>query len=67
MARKGVDPIAYCGFSCNHCFLSQCCGSCRTEYNTCSFATCSPDGICPNTKCCFQTVHRNTKRNDGIQ
>ncbi|MCQ2241111.1 DUF3795 domain-containing protein [Treponema sp.] len=51
-ARKGVDPIAYCGFSCNHCFLSQWCGSCRTEYNTCSFATCSPDGICPNTKCC---------------
>lgn len=31
-ARKGVDPIAYCGFSCNHCFLSQWCGSCRTEY-----------------------------------
>ncbi len=51
-ARKGTDPIAYCGFSCNHCFLSQWCGSCRTEYNTCSFATCSPDGICPNTKCC---------------
>lgn len=51
-ARKGVDPIAYCGFSCNHCFLSQWCGSCRTEYNACSFATCSPDGICPNTKCC---------------
>ncbi|MDO4507172.1 MAG: DUF3795 domain-containing protein [Spirochaetales bacterium] len=51
-ARKGVDPIACCGFSCNHCFLSQWCGSCRTEYNTCSFATCSPDGICPNTKCC---------------
>ena len=51
-ARKGIDPIAYCGFSCNHCFLSQWCGSCRTEYNTCSFATCSPDGICPNTACC---------------
>lgn len=52
LARKGVDPIAYCGFSCNHCFLSQWCGSCRTEYNACSFATCSPDGICPNAKCC---------------
>ena len=47
MARKGVDPVAYCGFSCNHCFLGQWCGSCRTEYNTCSFATCSPDGVCP--------------------
>lgn len=53
-ARKGVDPIAYCGFSCNHCFLSQWCGSCRTNYNTCSFATCSPDGICPNASCCIQ-------------
>ena len=51
-ARKGIDPIAYCGFSCNHCFLSQWCGSCRTAYNTCSFASCSPDGICPNTVCC---------------
>ena len=20
-SRKGVDPIAYCGFSCNHCFI----------------------------------------------
>ena len=47
LARKGVDPIAYCGFSCDHCFLSQWCGSCRTAYNTCSFATVSPDGNAP--------------------
>ena len=52
IARKGIDPVAYCGFSCNHCFLSEWCGSCRTEYNTCSFATYSEDGICPNVKCC---------------
>ncbi|MGN1305548.1 MAG: DUF3795 domain-containing protein [Oscillospiraceae bacterium] len=51
-ARKGVDPVAYCGFSCDHCFLGQWCGSCRTEYNVCSFATCSPDGKCPNVTCC---------------
>ncbi len=51
-ARKGVNPIAYCGFSCNHCFLSEWCGSCRTDYNTCSFATSSPNGICPNVSCC---------------
>ena len=51
-ARKGIDPVAYCGFSCNHCFLGEWCGSCRTAYNTCSFATVSPDGICPNVKCC---------------
>ena len=51
-ARKGVDPIAYCGFSCNHCFLGAWCGSCRTAYNVCSFATVSPDGKCPNAGCC---------------
>ena len=51
-ARKGVDPIAYCGFSCNHCFLAEWCGSCRTAYNTCSFATVSPEGKCPNAVCC---------------
>ena len=52
LARKGVDPIAYCGFSCNHCFLSEWCGSCRTEYHVCSFATCMPDKKCPNAVCC---------------
>ena len=51
-ARKGVDPIAYCGFSCNHCFLSEWCGSCGTAYNVCSFATCMPDKKCPNAVCC---------------
>lgn len=51
-ARKGVDPIAYCGFSCNHCFLGEWCGSCRTAYNVCAFATISPDGQCPNAACC---------------
>lgn len=51
-ARKGADPIAYCGLSCNHCFLKEWCGSCRTAYNTCSYATCSPNGICPNAACC---------------
>ena len=54
-ARKGVDPIAYCGLSCNHCFLKEWCGSCRTSYNTCSNATCSPDGICPNAACCRES------------
>lgn len=52
MARKGVDPIAYCGLYCNHCFLSEWCGSCRTRYNACSYATLFEDGICPNVKCC---------------
>ena len=52
LARKGVDPIAFCGFSCNHCFLSEWCGSCRTAYNACAFATISPDGKCPNAVCC---------------
>ena len=59
LARKGIDPVAYCGFSCNHCFLGQWCGSCRTDYNVCSFATCSTDRQCPNVKCCKE------KRIDG--
>ncbi|MBQ6567512.1 MAG: DUF3795 domain-containing protein [Treponema sp.] len=53
-AKKGVDQIACCGLSCAHCFLTQWCGSCRTIYNTCSFATCSPNGVCPNTACCTE-------------
>ena len=52
LARKGVDPVAYCGFSCNHCFLGKWCGSCRTSYNVCSFATTRSDGRCPNAECC---------------
>ena len=59
IARKGVDPVAICGLSCNHCFLGEWCGGCRTEYNTCSFATCSEGRICPNVKCC------NEKNVDG--
>ncbi len=59
IARKGVDPVAICGLSCNHCFLSEWCGGCRTEYNACSFATCSEGRICPNVKCC------NEKNIDG--
>ncbi|MCR5295949.1 MAG: DUF3795 domain-containing protein [Clostridiales bacterium] len=51
-ARKGADPIAYCGLSCNHCFLKDWCGGCRTTYNACSDAKSSPDGIRPNTACC---------------
>ena len=52
IARKGVDPVAICGLSCSHCFLGEWCGSCRTEYNACSFAKYSEGGICPNVKCC---------------
>lgn len=54
IARKGVDPVAACGLSCNHCFLGEWCGGCRTEYNVCSFATCAAERICPNVKCCHE-------------
>jgi len=53
-ARKGVDPVAYCGLSCNHCFLGEWCGSCRTEYNVCSYATIYEDKKCPNAVCCIE-------------
>jgi len=58
-ARKGVDPVAYCGLSCNHCFLGEWCGSCRTEYSVCSYATLFEDRRCPNAVCC------NDKNIDG--
>ncbi|MBO4638196.1 MAG: DUF3795 domain-containing protein [Treponema sp.] len=51
-AKKGVNLIAYCGLYCKQCFLTQWCGSCRTIYNTCSFALYSPGGVCPNATCC---------------
>lgn len=51
-AREGLDPIAYCGFSCDHCFLGQWCGGCRSGYNCCSFATISEGGVCANVSCC---------------
>ena len=53
-ARKGTDPVAYCGLSCYHCFLMAWCGGCRTVYNTCSFAKVCPEGRCPNAVCCGQ-------------
>ena len=59
IARKGVNPVAICGLSCNHCFLAEWCGGCRTKYNACSFATYSEGRICPNVKCC------NEKNIDG--
>ncbi len=66
LARKGVDPIAYCGLSCNHCFLKDWCGSCRTSYNTCSYATCSPDGICPTAACCLAKGFDGCWECDGL-
>lgn len=54
LAKKNVDPVAYCGFSCKHCFLTDWCGFCRTDYNTCSFAAIYPDRKCPNMTCCME-------------
>ena len=51
-ARKGVDMTAYCGFSCNHCFLGEWCGGCRSAFNCCSFGELFDKGKCPNVKCC---------------
>ena len=51
-ARKGADPIARCGLSCDHCFMKEWCGGCRTPYNTCSDAIRYPDRNCPNISCC---------------
>lgn len=51
-ARKNVEMIAICGFSCNHCFLGQWCGGCRSVFCCCSYGTLFPGDKCPNVKCC---------------
>ena len=67
IARKGVDPVACCGLSCSHCFLGAWCGSCRTVYNTCSFATVSPGDICPNVKCCSEKGYDGCYECDALE
>lgn len=51
-AKENLDMTAICGFSCKHCFLSEWCGGCRSVFCCCSYGTLSPDGKCPNVKCC---------------
>ena len=43
---------AYCGFSCNHCFLGEWCGGCRSVFSCCSYGTLYDKGKCPNIDCC---------------
>lgn len=49
--KNNTEQIAYCGFSCNHCFLGKWCGGCRSNFNVCSYSTCFNDGNCPNAMC----------------
>ena len=51
-ARENVDMTAYCGFSCNHCFLGEWCGGCRSVFSCCSYGTLYDKGKCPNIDCC---------------
>lgn len=46
-----LDMTAPCGFSCNHCFLAQWCGGCRSSFCICSYATCCAHGNCTNFIC----------------
>lgn len=51
-ARTDVDMVAYCGFSCNHCFLGEWCGGCRSVFSCCSYGAFCHTGKCPNIECC---------------
>ena len=31
-ARNGIDPVGVCGHHCDHCFLGQWCGGCRSAF-----------------------------------
>ncbi len=50
-ARRGIDSVAYCGFSCDHCFLGEWCGGCKSSFSCCSFGTLYEKGKCPNAAC----------------
>ncbi len=50
-ARKGLNPLAVCGFSCNHCSFGEWCGGCRSNYNCCSYGTLFENDVCPNVSC----------------
>lgn len=50
-ARAGIDPVGVCGHHCDHCFLGQWCGGCRSDYDCCSFAGVCAGGKCPNKTC----------------
>ena len=52
--KAKTDPVAFCGFHCNHCFLTEWCGNCRSACNMCSYATLSADNHCENEKCCTE-------------
>lgn len=55
--KETKNKISVCGFSCNHCFLSMWCGSCRSEYNCCSYGTLFENNLCPNVKCAKEKGH----------
>ena len=50
-ARENISLFGYCGHHCDFCFLKQWCGGCRSEYNCCSMAIWSEDGVCANVAC----------------
>lgn len=52
--KAKTDPVAFCGFHCDHCFLTEWCGNCRSACNMCSYATLSHDNRCENEKCCSE-------------
>ena len=49
---RNTGAISYCGLSCDHCFLGEWCGGCRSVFSYCSFGTLHEKGKCPNIACC---------------
>jgi len=51
-ARKGINPIGFCGIHCDFCSFSMKCGGCRSDYNSCSLEGLEEhNGICSNIIC----------------
>ena len=53
-AKKDIDMTAICGLSCNHCFLGEWCGGCRSFFSCCSYGTLHEKCVCPNVSCCSE-------------
>lgn len=66
-ARKGVNPTAYCGLSCDHCFLGEWCGGCRSVFCCCSFGTLFNKAQCPNALCCKEKSIEGCYNCDGLE
>ena len=57
--KDRTEPVGVCTHHCEFCFMAQWCGGCRSACNVCSYATLSPDNVCPNVRCAREKDHHS--------